>query len=479
MDGKILEFAILLRKAGINVSHSEVADCLQALKMIELEKESFYNTLACSMIKDYSDLHIFDKIFYYFFHPDFFAHKKEFYTDTEFSVQHGSDEEGGECSGSCTGSDTISSSDSDRSTGFGQGQGLATSAVDTFVQIIKLGDPQEMDRMIKKGIESLGKIREDDLKDMKETIRQVKVFLEWNMSVNRLEKESVNEEETVKIEWQERLQDLEELLLRELERKTINELGTNALETILVRENLKDLDFYRLSSHQAAEMKRKISKIGHRLASRLSFRQKRAKRGNIDLRRTIRKSMNTGGVPVRPAYRNRFPSRPQLVVLCDLSGSVKVFSEFMLQLVYSIQTRFIHVRSFVFVDTPDEITEYFRNNEIEEAIRDIYNKAKFAKVPFSHYGETFLDFCNKYSDVLDKKATLVIIGDARNNYHTDHADYFQQMSSLVKRVIWLNPEPREKWDKEDSIMSVYGRFCSDVYECRNLVQLDRLARKLI
>jgi len=336
-----------------------------------------------------------------------------------------------------------------------------------------------MAHTIRRGIESLGRIKKEDLADMKEAIRQVKVFLEWNMAVYRLEREADQVDESMWLAWQERLAEMETRLYWELEKAIINELGSEALETVIIRENLNEMDFYRLSAPQVAEIKKKISKMAHKLASRLSFRQKRARHGKIDLQRTIRKSMATGGVPIKPAFRDRYPTRPEIVVLCDISGSVRVFSEFMLQLVYSIQNRFIHVRSFVFVDTPDEVTGFMQNREIEDGIKNIYNKARFSKTAFSHYGETFIEFIQKYSDVLNKKTTLLVIGDARNNYHKEHADYFQKMCSEVKKAIWLNPEPIEKWDKEDSVMKVYGQFCHQVFECRNLEQLDYVARKII
>ncbi len=473
MDSKILEFATLLRKAGVNISHTEVADCLQALALVGVDKENFYNTLACTLVKDQSHFRVFDKLFYYYFDPEFTGHRSE-------ALKRWPDLIWPETTaGSCSGTDQIPGTEQGRSTGFGQGQGLATAAVDNFVQVIKTGNPEEIAQMVKKGVESLGRIREDDLKDMKEAVRQVKVFLEWNMGVYQLEKDACNVDEVVWLTWQERLEQMEELLYRELEKAVIKELGQEALETILVRENLNELDFYRLSASQVKEIKKKIGKFAHKLATRLSFRQKRSKHGTIDLPKTIRKSMATGGVPIKPAFRDRYPTRPEIVVLCDISGSVKVFSEFMLQLVYSIQNRFINVQSFVFVDTPDQVTDYFKNREIEDGIKNIYNKAKFSKTAFSDYGQMFIDFCDQYFDVLNKKTTLLIIGDARNNYHKEHYDYFQKMCREVKKVIWLNPEPVQNWDQEDSIMSGYGLFCDQVFECRNLEQLEKVVKKII
>lgn len=484
MDGKILEFATLLRKAGCKVSHSEVGDCLCGLVLTGLDKRTFYDTLAATLIKDQADLGVFDKVFYYYFDSGFFGHREgvtkwwpKLMLPAGSGCCTGSDPAG--ASGRRPEADNCTGTDQGRSTGFGQGQGLATSAIDSFIQVIKVGAPEQMADLVRKGIESLGEIREEDLLDMENAVRQVKVFLEWNMSAYKLEMEAPSVDESLWLQWQERLAELEDILYRDLEKTLINRLGQQALETILIRENLSELDFYMLSAPQIAEVKKKVSKLAHKLATRLSFRQKRAKRGKIDLQRTIRKSMSTGGVPVKPAFRNRYPTRPEIVVLCDISGSVNIFSEFMLQLMYSIQHRFIHVRSFVFVDTPDEVTGFIQNREIEDGIRDIYNKARFSKTAFSDYGQTFIEFCSRYMPVLNKKTTLLVIGDGRNNYHRAHQDYFQKMCEEVKKVIWLNPEPVERWDSEDSLMSVYGQFCHQVFECRNLQQLDSLARKII
>lgn len=481
MDRKILEFTALLRRAGVRVSHSEAADCLRALSLTGLDRDTFYHTMSSTLIKDQADMLTFDKVFGYYFDPDFFGHREEAlkrWPDLILPWREGRCA-ADDANRACTGSDPVEGEDHGRSTGFGHGQGLATAAVENFMQVIKIGDPGEMAQLVKRGVESLGEIKNEDLQDTKNAIRQVKIFLEWNMGASKLEQEARLNKEADFLDWQERLGQLEEMLYRELEKVLINTLGTEALDTILARENINELDFFSLSAPQTAEIKKKISRLAHKLATRLSFRQKKTTRGKVDLQRTIRKSMTTGGVPIRPAYRDRYPTRPELVVLCDLSGSVKIFSEFMLQLIYSFQARFLHVRTFVFIDTPDEVTELMRYREIEDGVREIYNKAKFSKTAFSDYGEMFIDFCQKYLDVLHQKSTLIIVGDARNNYRREHQDCFQQMTGKVKKVIWLNPESLERWDREDSIMSVYGVFCSQVFECRNLRQLDMVARKLI
>lgn len=467
MEGKILEFARLLRQAGLKISVSEVMDCLRGLEGLDIDRAAFYNTLLATMIKDQADYGAFAKLFDYFFAADFYGHRQ----DPAGVLKPG------EPCGSCSGNDLPG--DGDKTTGMGQGNmrpGIPTG--DRMMQLIKIGSPDMMSQAAREAVASLGPIEEKHL-NMEETIKQVKVFLEWYMGVNRLEKMADQVDEETWLNWQARLEEMEKMLQRELEKVLLAEFKDRALGLILTRENLNELDFYQLAKPQVTEIRKKISKFAHRLATRVSYREKRARRGRVDLQGTIRKSIATGGTPIKPAYKDRVPSKPEIVILCDISGSVRLFSEFMLQLVYSIQDRFLHVRSFVFVDTVDEITEYFRNREVAEAIRDMYNHAFFSKTGFSNYGESFIDFHDQYGNVLNKKTTLVILGDARNNYHRDHSDYLMKIRDRVKKVIWLNPEPAERWDKEDSIMRIYGTLCNQVFECRNLAQLEWVAGKIL
>lgn len=467
MEDKILEFARLLRQAGLKTSISEVLDSVHGLRWLDLDRETFYHTLLATMVKDQADLGAYNKLFDYFFAPDFYGHRQDLPGQTDQAQQHR------QCSG-----DTFTG-DGERSTGLGQGNmrpGIPTG--DRMVQLIKLGSPDRMTQAVREAVANLGRLEERHL-NMEETLKQVKVFLEWHMGVNCLDRMAELVDEETWLSWQDRLSEMETILRRELEKALLHEFKERALGLILTRENLNQLDFYMLSKPQVQDIRKKISKFAHRLATRKSFREKRANRGRIDLQGTIRKSMATGGTPIRPAFKDRKPSKPEIVILCDISGSVRLFSEFMLQLVYSVQSRFLHVKSFVFVDTVDEITAYFRNREVADAIRDVYNHAFFSKTGFSNYGESFVDFTEKYGHLLNKKTTLIILGDARNNYHRDQCEYFTKIVDRVKKVIWLNPEPVEKWDKEDSIMRNYGAFCGQVFECRNLAQLEWVAGKIL
>ncbi|HEX3031657.1 MAG TPA: VWA domain-containing protein, partial [Bacillota bacterium] len=347
-----------------------------------------------------------------------------------------------------------------------------------MLQLIRLGKPQELVDFIQEGISSLGPLQEEHLSNSQDALRLIKVYLEWKDGEWLLEKLSRQSSEDEVLAWQEKLGEMEALLSLCWEQELLRSFGDKAMELIAERINLQELDFYRLNENQVAEMKRIISRMANKLGTRFSRRWMRSKKGKVDLSRTLRKAMSTGGIPLFPAFRAKKPTKPELVVFCDLSGSVARFSEFMLQLVYSMQRKFRLVRSFVFVDTVEEISSYFNHLEIEDALFYIYNNVKFSKTGFSHYGEAIQAFEARYPDCVTHNTTVIVLGDGRNNYQKPDLEAWLRLGERAKRVIWLNPEPAERWNKEDSIMETFALACSQVYECRNLAQLEQVTKSL-
>ncbi|MGB9790975.1 MAG: vWA domain-containing protein [Thermacetogeniaceae bacterium] len=282
----------------------------------------------------------------------------------------------------------------------------------------------------------------------------------------------------------ERLHYVEETMKKILLEIFEKRVGVDVVEQTLGSFNPEQMEFYQLDKPEIyqleiEEIKRRIAKLSRKLACRYARRYRKAKHGRIDLRRTIANAMKTGGIPITLKHRKRIISKPEIVLLCDVSGSVAVFSEFMLQLVYTIQNKFRAVRSFLFIDAIDEVTDCFLRNPIEEAIGEAFANAKFAFSGFSDYGRVFAMFVNKYLPTVSPKSTVIILGDARNNGYPDDRKFLEKIRNRVKRVLWFNPQPQEQWDKEDSIMSVYAQYCDQVFECRNLKQLEKAVEAIV
>lgn len=177
-------------------------------------------------------------------------------------------------------------------------------------------------------------------------------------------------------------------------------------------------------------------------------------------------------------FQDKVMNRPRLVVLCDISGSVAVYSAFLLQLVYAMSRRFLDMRTFLFVDEIAEITVKLRTSNMKEAIDQAIRQARCSRLGISNFGQVFEMFNLQFGHILNSKTTVMILGDGKNNWYPPRQEELKAISQKVKKLIWLNPEPREKWNQDDSIISIYGESCSHVLECRNLEQLERAIRKI-
>jgi len=178
-------------------------------------------------------------------------------------------------------------------------------------------------------------------------------------------------------------------------------------------------------------------------------------------------------------FRKKPPKKGKVVTLCDISSSVWSAARFMLNILYSLQECFTKVHSFVFVSGLAEVTAIFENEEINRAIEKVLKEVDIDYLAQTDYGETFRQFRDRYMDVLNKKTTLIIIGDARSNYFHPEDRILEEMREKCRRLIWLNPEPEGSWNTGDSEMFAYKPYCHELRECRNLNQLVDFVEELI
>jgi uncharacterized protein with von Willebrand factor type A (vWA) domain len=244
--------------------------------------------------------------------------------------------------------------------------------------------------------------------------------------------------------------------------------------------DLCDVDFLEASRAELDEMRRAIRPIARRLAARLA-RRRRDRTGRANIRRTIRRSLGTGGVPVDVAYERPRVHRPELFVLCDISGSVADVSLFTLTLMSALSAEVARTRSFVFVDAVDEVTELLGSTGHGiEPWQLMRNTNAIRGDGHSHYGDVFEQFWDDTgaSDV-GRATTLIVTGDARTNHRPNGAPHLARVAERACRVYWLNPEPRREWDTQDSEMAAYGPYCSGTFEVRNLRQLVDTIERIV
>ena len=247
-------------------------------------------------------------------------------------------------------------------------------------------------------------------------------------------------------------------------------------------ERLKQLGekpFSSFTAKETLEMREAIGVLVRKLQNISSRRFAVRNRGNLDVKKTLRAAARYNGVPLELKYRRKALRKSRIVTLCDVSGSVWSAAHFMLNLLYSLQDCFDRVNSFVFVDRLTEVTETFEENDINEAIEIVLKKADVNYDGTTDYGETFRHFKRNSMEILTKKTTLIIVGDARSNYLNPEDSILGEMRDRCRRLIWLNPEPEAIWGTADSEIFTYSHYCHEVRPCRNLNQLISFIEELV
>jgi uncharacterized protein with von Willebrand factor type A (vWA) domain len=289
------------------------------------------------------------------------------------------------------------------------------------------------------------------------------------------------EERLERDEYESRIDRLRKEIEAEIRRRLVADRGVEAMARTLRKPLPEDVDFMHASREEMAALRKAIYPLTRKLAVRLARKRRHGRKGPLDFRSTVRHSLSTGGVPIDPRFRYPRPSKPEIFVVADISGSVAAFARFTLQLVYAISHQFSKVRAFVFIDGIDEVTRMFEGVEdIGEAVHRVNTEADVIWVDgHSDYGHAFEVFWQRWGKEVGPKTTVLLLGDARNNYHASQSWVVKEMQHRARHVYWLNPEPRSYWDTGDSIIGEYTTFCDGVFECRNLRQLEGFVDNLV
>lgn len=315
------------------------------------------------------------------------------------------------------------------------------------------------------------------------TLRQLDLdnLLEKLMSEPRETPLTPLEERLERDEFEIRIDKLRKEVEAEIRRRLVADRGVEAMSKTLRKPLPEDVDFMHATREEMESVRKAIVPLTRKLAARLSRKRRHGRKGPLDFRNTIRHSLSYGGVPAEPKFRYPHPSKPEIVVIADISGSVASFARFTLHLVYAISSHFTKVRSFAFIDGLDEVTEFFEESEeIAEAIHKVNTQADVVWVDgHSDYGHALQVFWEEYGKSCGPKTTVLVLGDARNNYHASGAWTLKELRKKARRLYWLNPEPNAYWDTGDSIISEYATHCDDVFEVRNLRQLERFVESLV
>ncbi len=275
--------------------------------------------------------------------------------------------------------------------------------------------------------------------------------------------------------------DLRAAVERETQRRMADRNGRDKVGAYAVPPLPENVNFLSAGAKEQVEIRKTIEPLARLLAAKLETRRRRAHRGAVDVRKTLRASMSTGGVPIELSHRKPRPGRPELIIICDVSGSVAGFSQFTLRLVYALRQQFSKVRVFAFVDTVDEVTEFFDHGEEDfgAAMHHMISTARIStRDGHSDYGNMLAGFVGDYAETLTHRGALLVLGDGRNNYHDAHVDALAELVDRARHAYWLNPEAKEHWGTGDSAATDYAEVI-DMFECRNATQLGTVIADLL
>ncbi len=291
---------------------------------------------------------------------------------------------------------------------------------------------------------------------------------------------SPTQEQIAKALAAQRITQLRSMVDAETKRRTAEQLGREHVQMYGIPQLSENVEFLRASGDQLRQMRKVVSPLARTLATRLAARRRRTRSGSIDLRKTLRKSMSTGGVPIDVVLAKPRPARPELVVLCDVSGSVAGFSHFTLLLVHALRQQFSRVRVFAFIDTTDEVTHMFGPEaDLAVAIQRITRESGvYSRDGHSDYGNAFASFVQNFPNVLSPRSSLLVLGDGRTNYRNPEAGLLAHMVTASRHAYWLNPEPRHLWGSGDSAVPRYEDVIT-MHECRSAKQLASVIDQLL
>jgi uncharacterized protein with von Willebrand factor type A (vWA) domain len=461
MDQRILEFIGDLRRAEIRISPSEALDALAAVSTVGLEsRDQFKTALGATLVKESRDLPTFERLFNLYF-LDLQAlgeGLKKALGPEDPRIQQMLDE-------------LMEQADFD---------------VDEMTELLLRGGGSEMEMAIRAGSQTAGLERLMYFLQVGYFSRRIQDKFDWSAIEQDLEKlMKMLEERGLDPGQLARIRNYLDLRL-EAFRRMIRQHVERELERRawrqgekLSREMLAEKPLFALTADEVAQMKTVVARLARKIKDALALRQRQEQRGRIDTRRTIRKSLQYGGIPMEVFLRRRHREKPKLITICDVSDSVRNASRFMLQLVWSLQECFSRMRSYVFVSEIAEVSQAFKTTPVERAIEWALKGAPVDYHCRSDFGYAFSRFARTELEGLDRKTTILILGDARNNYNDPQAWALRLMRERVKGIIWLNPEGQWGWGIGDSVMPLYSPACDLVRECRTIQQLGEVVDNLV
>jgi uncharacterized protein with von Willebrand factor type A (vWA) domain len=455
LPGHLVDFVAALRRHGVSVGPGETIDAARVLGALDLiHREHVREGLAAALLRRSGQRQAFDTLFELYFPAALGA------GSGEVEVPRVDDAEGGPVD--------------------------VDALRDILADLLRDGDTAALAELARAVVDALGRSGAGGrpswsayqaLRTLSPETLLARILADLQDATGD---DTAFSDEVLRREIRDRIAAFRAMITDEVRRRTAEIRGREEVAKSAVPKQIEQVEFLSAYAEQLAQLRRTVHPLARRLASRLAVRRKHAKRGSLDMRRTLRRSMSTGGVPMRPAYRTRRPGRPELVILCDVSGSVAGFSHFTLLLVQALREQFSKVRVFAFVERADEVTHLFDPGaELSGVMQRVLREADLVAFDgHSDYGGSFGSFAEHWGDAVTSKSSLLVLGDARTNYRDPNLAVVKRLVAQARHAHWLNPEPRRQWGSGDSAALRYADVLP-MHECRTAAQLTAVVEALL
>ncbi len=464
MIGHVEQLASLLRKNGVRVSTAEVIDASRAVDCIGVaDPGRLRAALAAALVKRASDRPTFDELFDLYFTSMGTSADGETSALARMVGEAGASEEVVR---------ELAMAVAQMSAVARVGLGVGAPEIPGLVRAAGIDvDLERIVTPLQVGFFSYRVMDALDVSDAEAQLRQL---------LDRLVDQGALDETAAGLLRERIAQNLSGLrrAIRQYVEAEFRKRNLDFMQDLAVR-SLSEKPLGQLSDAEVDSLRAEVSRLARVMRARFSLRRKLRKRGRLDLQRTLRGSLATGGVPFVLHRRERERRKPRLVILCDVSDSVRNVSRFMLQFAYLLQEVFDRVDSFAFVSEIGELTDLFRRHDLDRAVDMTLSGAALNVFTNSNYGRALIQFGERHIDKVTPRTTVMIIGDGRNNYHEPRADVLADIQLRAKQVIWLNPESPAAWGFGDSAMRDYEPYCDQVAVAHNLHSLSQVVDQLI
>ena len=471
----LLRLVHSLREAGVPVSTSEVLDATEALGHIDVvDRPAVRGALATTLIKRAEDRSAFDLLF-----------------DLQFAARQGTPAPTGPPraipEAELIGHERTVETSLDRPDGgLDSESDPSTELLEALIEALRHGDEDALRELAALSLEQFGGLGSPSATTERYLLYRVLRSLELSRLMARAlaaDRDDAGpdgiDERRTRADLVARIDAFKQMLAAETRAHLAQLLGADEAARSLGHLVTEETDFLGASPRQLAAMRETIRPLARTLATRMARRRRRRDRGRLDVRRTVRRSLSSGGVPIDPVFRRPKVARPDLYVLCDVSGSVAEFASFTLTLLQAMTSEFPRMRTFAFVDGVDEVTAHLKDVASFLEVRHVLYRADVVRADgHSDYGAVLDQFWEHHSSSIDPRSTVIITGDARSNHRPPRAETLKAIHARARRVYLLNPEPVPEWDTTDSIVELYRPYLDNVFEVRNLRQLGEAVLRI-